>query len=415
MKVIPVLRACDRCGMPLRYEAAMNGRHADSTPASGLCGHCAGLREPKTREPIAAPDREQPGREWLLDAMIDVLNGERRALHRLASLVRRLPVLNKRALGAAARLLDAVPQRDAGSKFDAMVLYSGGKDSTYMLIELARRRLRVCAWMLDPGYQSPQTIENAKRVTGKLGVPLFIERADRTLTDALFRAGFAIDETSDPQLQKGAMTYGSACWPCFSVIAVSASRFANQHRIALCFIGTQQGQNRLNLDGAGVLESSTLPRVDDLVEKFVEPFKQAVPEHREALHTRREEDGFPTVLVPFYELVRKPAKAEQLAHLAQYGWVLPKNTGACSSNCMINELGRAVMRAKFGFDLYQVIDANERRLGHAPDQAAYGAPDARIVRLGATMLGLDAAELDELGIDLGAVSGADGAQGSGHA
>ena len=155
--------------------------------------------------------------------------------------------------------------------------------------------------------------------------------------------------------------------------------------------------------------------MDDLVEKFVEPFKKAVPEHREALQTRHENDGFPTVLVPFYELVRKPAKAEQLAHLAQYGWVLPKNTGACSSNCMINELGRAVMRSKFGFDLYQVIDANERRLGHAPDQAAYGAPDARIVRLGATMIGLAAAELDELGIDLGTASDVDRAEGAGHA
>jgi hypothetical protein len=73
------------------------------------------------------------------------------------------------------------------------------------------------------------------------------------------------------------------------------------------------------------------------------------------------------------------------------------------------------MRSKFGFDLYQVIDANERRLGHAPDEAAYGAPDPRIVRLGATMIGLGANELDELGIDLGKASGADGAQGADHA
>lgn len=67
---------------------------------------------------------------------------------------------------------------------------------------------------------------------------------------------------------------------------------------------------------------------------------------------------------------------------------------------MINELGRAVMRSRFGFDLYQVIDANERRLGYAPDQAAAGSPDPAIVRLGATMLGLSEQEAAELGVKI---------------
>ncbi|KVX85422.1 hypothetical protein WL10_24385 [Burkholderia ubonensis] len=227
---------------------------------------------------------------------------------------------------------------------------------------------------------------------------LVIDKADKTFADSLFRSGFDIDENSDIELKKGAMTYGSACWPCFSVIAVSASRFANSHRIPLCFIGTQKGQNRLNLEGSGVLSSKQLPKLNELVRKFVDPFKKAIPDQARMLQPDPDSVDFPTVLVPFYELVQKPDKEAQIRYLEERGWVMPKNTGACSSNCMINELGRAVMRSKFGFDLYQVIDANERRLGHRADQAAYGTPDPKMVKLGAVMLGLSDRELKQLGV-----------------
>jgi hypothetical protein len=381
--------------MPLQYDSIMNDTDADNALSAGLCGHCSGLQTGRKVEYEKEADYE-----WLLNAMLDAVKDERKLLRRGASLVKSLPVVNRSGLGIAAGILDSITPRDPQSTYDAMVLYSGGKDSTYMLIKLAEKGLNVCAWMLDPGYQSPQTIDNAKRITDKLGVPLVIEKSDKTLTDDLFRSGFSIDGNSDIELQKGAMTYGSACWPCFSVIAVSASRFANRHRIPLCFIGTQKGQNRLNLEGAGVLSAMELPKVSDLVDKFVKPFRKAIPNHVDQLRADPDEVGFPTVLVPFYELMRKPEKEAQIAYLGGHGWILPKNTGACSSNCMINELGRAVMRSKFGFDLYQVIDANERRLGHQPDEAAYGAPDPKIVKLGAVMLGLSDTEIGELGIDV---------------
>lgn len=395
MKQIPIYRGCDVCGMPLHYDALMNGTDAADAVASGVCAHCSGSQSGRAAE--FEPDADH---EWLIDAMISVADGERTWRHHALSVAKRLPMVGKGQLGAAAAMLDSIPARDTRSTYSAMVLYSGGKDSTYMLIKLAEKGVNVCAWMLDPGYQSPQTLESARRVTAKLGIPLVIERPDKVLTDALFRSGFSIDANSDVDLQKGAMTYGSACWPCFSLIAVSAGAFANRHRIPLCFIGTQKGQNRLNLEGAGVLSSRALPKVNDLVAKFVQPFRKAIPDQAGALDADPDDIRFPSVLVPFYELVRKPERDTQIAHIERYDWILPKNTGACSSNCMINELGRAVMRSRFGFDLYQVIDANERRLGHAPDRAASGFPDPAIVRLGATMLGLSDQEAVEFGVKI---------------
>ncbi|HDR9481332.1 TPA: 7-cyano-7-deazaguanine synthase [Burkholderia aenigmatica] len=395
MKTIPIYRGCNRCGMPLHYDALMNGTDVDKTVASALCAHCSRMQS--DRRPEYERDADH---EWLLDAIISSAHGERTWRHKALSAAKRLPIVGDGSLRTAAAMLDSIPAREPRSTYSAMVLYSGGKDSTYMLVQLAEKGLNVCAWMLDPGYQSPQTLESARRVTAKLGIPLVIERPDKALTDALFRSGFSIDGNSDVDLQKGAMTYGSACWPCFSLIAVSASAFANRHRIPLCFIGTQKGQNRLNLEGAGVLSAQASPKVNDLVARFVQPFRKAIPDHAASLEADPDDIGFPTVLVPYYELMRKPEREIQIAHIERYDWILPKNTGACSSNCMINELGRAVMRSRFGFDLYQVIDANERRLGYAPDQAASGLPDPAIVRLGATMLGLSEQEAAELGVKI---------------
>ncbi|MEF9440993.1 7-cyano-7-deazaguanine synthase [Burkholderia sp. 1B3(2022)] len=396
MKTIPIYRGCNRCGMPLHYDALMNGTDVDKTVASALCAHCSGMQSDRRRREY----ERDADHEWLLDAIISSAHGERTWRHKALSVAKRLPIVGDGGLGTAAAMLDSIPAREPRSTYSAMVLYSGGKDSTYMLVQLAEKGLNVCAWMLDPGYQSPQTLESARRVTAKLGIPLVIERPDKALADTLFRSGFSIDGNSDVDLQKGAMTYGSACWPCFSLIAVSASAFANRHRIPLCFIGTQKGQNRLNLEGAGVLSAQALPKVNDLVARFVQPFRKAIPDHAASLDADPDKIGFPTLLVPYYELVRKPEREIQIALIDRYDWIRPKNTGACSSNCMINELGRAVMRSRFGFDLYQVIDANERRLGYAPDQAAAGSPDPAIVRLGATMLGLSEQEAAELGVKI---------------
>ncbi|TDR81551.1 phosphoadenosine phosphosulfate reductase family protein [Paludibacterium purpuratum] len=372
---------CVSCGMPLNYDRIIHGDAAK--PASADDGRCTVCRTGQTRQ-----EEGDESHERLLDLCIRLAQGKRGWVRRLSSAVARLPGVGQTRVGALANILSSVPARTDASKYDAMVLYSGGKDSTYMLVQLAKKGLRVCAWMLDPGYQSPQAIRNAENLTRSLGVPLIVEKKDKVMADGLFRAGFAIDRHSDTELVKGAMTFGSACWPCFSLIAVSACRFADEHQIPLCFIGTQRGQNRLNLEGGDVLTSTALPKVSSLVSRFVKPFRRALPAPVPELALDAEESTFPTVLIPFYEFVAKPEREQQIRAIEAYGWSLPKNTGSCSSNCMINELGRAVMRTRFDFDLYDVIDANERRLGNPADPHAAQGPDPTAVALGATLINL---------------------------
>jgi len=63
---------------------------------------------------------------------------------------------------------------------------------------------------------------------------------------------------------------------------------------------------------------------------------------------------------------------------------------------MMNELGRQVMRQRFGFDLYQVMDAHERRLGnkgdHSPEIMTQPPLDQKSVQRAARMIKLTPVE-----------------------
>ena len=61
------------------------------------------------------------------------------------------------------KILEAFVARRRWDRYDCLCLYSGGKDSTYMLYALARRlNLRVLALTLDNWFISPQTHANIK-------------------------------------------------------------------------------------------------------------------------------------------------------------------------------------------------------------------------------------------------------------
>ena len=76
------------------------------------------------------------------------------------------------------------------SKYDCLVLYSGGKDSTNMLYNLTDKlNLRVLAYTLDNWFFSPETYENIKKVVSKLGVDHMFYKPDWELASHVFQAG----------------------------------------------------------------------------------------------------------------------------------------------------------------------------------------------------------------------------------
>jgi hypothetical protein len=395
--VSPDTRTCLRCGMPLAYDAAVSDAdRLRQRSDENLCTFCDDPSK-STRLAVAQPARDV---SWVLDLILDVYCGRRPGVRSVARAISRMRRIMPTMLVAIADIVQSVPRRSAESQYDAIVLYSGGKDSTYMLLDLVRRKkVRICAWMLQQGYQSPTAIANAKRICEQLGVPLVIAQPERPKMDTLFRLGFGVgneDEDSPEDIVRSAMTYGSACWPCFATISAQGANFCRDTGAAFCFIATQQGQNRLDLHGQPVLAGRGLPRAEFMVEKFMSRFRDLVQKRQPGAAKLLETQGCDAVLVPFYELVPKPPVDEQVAAITKAGWRMPNNTGACSTNCMINELGRHVSRKRYGFDLYQIIDAHERRISLATPATAGPPPlDEPAVQRGARLIKLTEAERQE--------------------
>lgn len=393
----PDTSTCVTCGMPLAYDRFVTDQPDQpvSTGSAELCSFCAASRKGGRKSAVI----KNPDRRWVLDLILRTYQQDRRPVQRLVKEMARLLHVLPDNVSALADILATVPEKRATSKADAVVLYSGGKDSSWMLMDLARRDIKVVAWMLNQGYQSPTAIDNAQKLCDRLGIELVIARPSKKPMDDLFRLGFSANESGDKDLVRSAMTYGSACWPCFATIAANATVFCYDNDIPFCFIGTQAGQNRLDLHGKPVIAGGGLPSVDSLVDKFVSRLRDhavvAAPDSVGLL----ESAPCRAVLVPFYEMVKKPSVDEQIRQLEQAGWKMPHNTGACSTNCMMNELGRKIMRKEYGFDLYQVIDANERRLDRVPAPSPVAVLDEVAVHRGAKLIDITPVEAKRFGLE----------------
>ena len=67
----------------------------------------------------------------------------------------------------------------AGAQYDAIVAYSGGKDSTVSLsLAVNRYRLKVLAVMVQNGFIPDEVVAISEAVCARLNVPLRVERAD---------------------------------------------------------------------------------------------------------------------------------------------------------------------------------------------------------------------------------------------
>jgi hypothetical protein len=70
-------------------------------------------------------------------------------------------------------------KREPGAQYDAVIAYSGGKDSTVSLsLAVNRYHLKVMAVLVDNGFIPQEVIDNSQRICDDLDVPLRVVRAE---------------------------------------------------------------------------------------------------------------------------------------------------------------------------------------------------------------------------------------------
>lgn len=264
--------------------------------------------------------------------------------------------------------------------YDAVVLYSGGKDSTRALWAGSNAGLRVLAFTLDNGYISTQTNRNMVAVLDALGVDHVYFRPPATLMKLLYRTSLM------SEFGEETMKYSTgSCGSCISMVFAAGRRVARGYGVSTLIGGWSPGQMSTSpvVDGAFV---------DAVIRRQLEPLARKHPKLAAALEpwlapTRLDDIR---LVNPMYSVAYDEEVVVRA--ISEMGWQRPADTDSCSTNCCLN-----------GF---LVVD-HIRRYGYHP----YAYELAHHVRIGATSrsdamakmthIGVRAATADRVAVDLG--------------
>jgi amino acid adenylation domain-containing protein len=255
--------------------------------------------------------------------------------------------------GGYFRTLDDL--RDAMKKgtgqYDCLVLYSGGKDSTYMLCRLVEMGYRILAFTLDNGYLYETAGRNIRTAVDHLGV------------DCLIHTPPAMRSILGDSLA----TYSNVCNGCFKSIYTAAIQTALDKRIPYIVTGLSRGQlfeTRLGeLFGGGVFD-------DEGIDAAVLEARKAYHRMEDAVRQTMAGELFATEkvfeeiqFIDFYrycDVTRNDIFAYLKKHMT---WIIPTEIG-CSTNCAVNDVGIFVHRRERGFHNYALPGSWEVRIGH---------------------------------------------------
>ncbi|MEM7251869.1 MAG: amino acid adenylation domain-containing protein [Pseudomonadota bacterium] len=253
-------------------------------------------------------------------------------------------------------LRDARARRSG--RYDCLMLLSGGKDSTYALAQLVAMGADVLAFTLDNGFISEGAKDNIRRVVNTLGV------------DHRFGATPAMDEIFADSLKR----FSNVCQGCFKTIYTLGYQTADELGIPCIVTGLSRGQFFETRLTAELFRDETVdvPAIDRLVmnaRKAYHRLDDAIAQCLDVSLFETDEVFERIDVVDFYRYT-DVSLGEMLDFLDQkLPWVRPQDTGR-SSNCLINDTGIFVHKAKEGFHNYALPYSWDVRLGHKQrDQA----------------------------------------------
>ncbi len=253
--------------------------------------------------------------------------------------------------------LVAAAREATDSAYDCLLLYSGGKDSSYVLYRLADMGLRVLAYTFDNGHISAAAFRNIERQTAKLGVDNVVSGTDRM--DEIFLESLNDDST--------------VCSGCFRALTTISTRLAEDRGINVVVTGLSRGQI-FDTKLAGLLAEGVRDTAE--IEEQLRVF-------RRGYHSRRDRtarllgvdlddvDLERMYFVDFFRYDDTPtAGVHAFLRSRDAYWQHPEDTGFCSSNCRMNDVGIAVHSATEGYHNYEAPLSWDIRLGITTRDAA---------------------------------------------
>lgn len=226
-----------------------------------------------------------------------------------------------------------------GSDYDAMLLFSGGKDSTYVLLKLIRAGYKVLAYTFDNGFISDQAFKNIEQITKAFGVEHVLGSTPNM--KAVFRESLRVDST--------------VCTGCFRGLSHLSTQLAIERGINVVITGLSRGQI-FDTKLKALFANGIYGRAE--IDRRLKVHRQLYEKRRDMIsgligHRQDSETLGALYFVDYFRYDRASA-AEVRTYLASADshWTAPKDTGFCSTNCRANDVGIDVHLRERGYHNY---------------------------------------------------------------
>jgi hypothetical protein len=252
-------------------------------------------------------------------------------------------------------------KRGTHARYDALLCYSGGKDSTYLLYHLARTmRMRILAFTIDNGFISPTALMNARNVTDMLNTEHIIVKPKQQLLQEIFRRALTQPCTYPKEIIS---MMSPLCTTCQGIVIGTAIRTAVEKQIPIVFTGYTPAQYpaismenfmkaRSCLFFSHSIHKDDPPDMLRIVRAPIEEhFGHDIDQYYWPSQYLREGETIPSIIFPFHSFLNYNEK-NIYALLKSIGWRKPSDTDPCSTNCTINVLGNYASLRQFGFHPY---------------------------------------------------------------
>jgi len=277
--------------------------------------------------------------------------------------------------------------------YDALIAYSGGKDSTYTLQLLKENfGLRICAITFDHGFVSPMALENIRRVTDNLDIDhIYIRPGAKTIGEVFIKS-MAPNIYPIKALERAS----SICISCMSLVKSFLLKNAIEMKVPFVAYGWSPGQAPIQ---SSVFKTNPLI-IRQMQKAMVKPFKDMIgdrlstfflEERHYTTDPSSQADRFPYFIHPLAYLDYD--EEHILNSIKEIGWIAPKDTDSNSTNCLLNSLAIEVHIKKYGFHPYAFEIAGLVREGYMKREEGLKrlsmAPDPDVINYVKEKLGID--------------------------
>jgi len=251
------------------------------------------------------------------------------------------------------------------NKYDCLIGYSGGKDSSYTLYILKKVfNLNILAFTFDNSFLSSYSFDNIKNVTDNLCVDHILFRPRFDILKRIFIQASKNDLYSKKTLERAS----TICTSCIGLVKFISLRIALEKNIPFIAFGWSPGQ--------APITSSIFKNNPTMLKQMQQAIK--IPLYNiigADLNNYFVDDQY------FDKSVDFPYNISPLSFLdynednifstiGKLGWKKPSDTDANSSNCLLNSYANEIHKKKFNFHPYAFEIAKLVREGYLKREEA---------------------------------------------